>query len=104
MWLTRSPSFVNLLVTELWFSFLFGAYNGAMVVYLTEVVPPHVRAAGFSLAYSLATCVGGFTPAVVTSLIHATHNKAMPGVWLAGAAALGLVGVLASRPYRGDDL
>ncbi len=103
LWLTNSPSFVNLLIVELWFSFLFGAYNGAMVVYLTEVVPPHVRAAGFSLAYSLATCVGGFTPAAVTELIAATHNKAMPGVWLAGAAFLGLIGALLSRPYRGND-
>lgn len=104
LWLTAAPSFASLLIVELWFSFLFGAYNGAMVVYLTEVVPPHVRAAGFSLAYSLATCVGGFTPAVVTSLIEATHNKAMPGLWLSGAAVLGLLGTLISRPYQGKDL
>ncbi len=104
LWLTSSPSFTNLLIAELWLSFLFGSYNGAMVVYLTEVVPPHVRASGFSLAYSLATCVGGFTPAVVTSLIESTHDKAMPGVWLSGAAILGLIGTLISKPYKSKGL
>jgi len=49
---------------ELWLSFVYGGYNGAMVVYLTEIMPLEVRTAGFSLAYSLATTVGGFTPAI----------------------------------------
>ena len=41
-----------------------------MVVYLTEVMPAEVRTAGFSLAYSLATVVGGMTPAICTALIQ----------------------------------
>jgi len=57
----------------LWLSFLFGMYNGAMVVALTEVMPVQVRVVGFSLAYSLATALfGGFTPAVSTWLIEAS--------------------------------
>jgi hypothetical protein len=57
------------------FSFLYGSYNGAMVVYLTEIMPAEVRASGFSLAYSLATAIfGGFTPAICTYLIHFTNN------------------------------
>ena len=65
----------------LWLSFLFGSYNGAMVVALTEMMPVEVRAAGFSLAYSLATALfGGFTPAVSTWLIEATGDKAAPGL------------------------
>jgi MFS family permease len=92
-WLVAAPSLAHLLATDLWISFLFGGFNGAMLAYLVEFVPPKVRAAGFSLAYSLATALfGGFTPAIATSLIHATHDKAMPGAWAAGAAALGLVG------------
>ena len=44
---------------------IFGSYNGAMVVFLTEIMPAHVRTSGFSLAYSLATGLfGGFTPAI----------------------------------------
>jgi hypothetical protein len=95
LWLVREPSFTRLIAVELWFSFLFGSYNGAMVVYLTEIMPLNVRTTGFALAYSLATAVfGGFTPAISTYLIHMTQNQAIPGVWLSSAAACSLVGVL----------
>lgn len=94
-WLVAEPSFGRLLMVELWLSFLYGSYNGAMVVTLAEVMPPAVRTAGFSLAYSLATALfGGFTPAIATYLIHETGNKAAPGLWLTFAAACGLVATL----------
>jgi MFS family permease len=92
-WLVANPSFGNLLGVELWLSFLYGSYNGAMVVYLTEIMPVSVRTAGFSLAYSLATALGGFTPAVATWLIHASGNGAAPALWLTFAAVCGLVAV-----------
>src|SRR5262249_49857420 len=87
----------------LWFSFIFGSYNGAMVVFLTEIMPAHVRVSGFSFAYSLATGIfGGFTPAISTWLIHATGNSAMPGAWLAMAGLMGITSalVLTSRVYK----
>ncbi|AJX32112.1 MFS transporter [Burkholderia oklahomensis] len=93
-WLVASPSFLRLLSVELWLSFLYGSYNGAMVVALTEVMPVDVRTAGFSLAYSLATTIGGFTPAISTLLIHETGNKAAPGLWLGLAAVCGLIATL----------
>ena len=95
-WLAVAPSFSKLLIVELWFSFMYAGYNGAMVVYLTELVPVAVRTAGFSLAYSLATTIGGSTPVIVTALIHATGNRAMPGAWLSLAAAVALVATLIS--------
>jgi metabolite-proton symporter len=98
LWLVASPSFSRLLEVELWFSFIFGSYNGAMVVLLTEIMPVSVRTTGFALAYSLATAVfGGFTPAISTYLIHVTGNRAIPGVWLSFAAACGLVASLLAR-------
>jgi len=94
-WLVSAPSFARLLAVELWLSFIYGSYNGAMVVALTEIVPLHVRTSGFAVAYSLATATfGGFTPAVVTYLIHATDNRAVAGLWLMFTAACGLVGTL----------
>ncbi len=90
-WLVAAPTFGRLLAVELWLSFLYASYNGAMVVALTEVMPANVRTVGFSLAYSLATTIGGFTPALSTLLIHATGNKAAPGIWLSVAAACGLL-------------
>ena len=98
LWLVHSPSFSRLLAVELWLSFLFGSYNGAMVVFLTEIMPVSVRTSGFALAYSLATAVfGGFTPALSTYLIHLTGNPAVPGLWLSLAAACGLIGALAGK-------
>src|SRR6202035_4713609 len=65
LWLVKEPSFARLLTVELWLSFIFGSYNGAMVVTLTEIMPVDVRTSGFALAYSLATAIfGGFTPAL----------------------------------------
>ena len=97
-WLVSDPSFSRLLGVELWLSFLYGSYNAAMVVYLTEIMPAQVRASGFSIAYSLATAIfGGSTPAICTYLIHATGNKAIPGLWLCLAAASGLIAVLLLR-------
>jgi metabolite-proton symporter len=93
-WLVADPSFLRLLGVELWLSFLYGSYNGAMVVALTEVMPVEVRTTGFSLAYSLATTIGGFTPAISTYLIHATGNKAAPGAWMSLAAVCGLIATL----------
>jgi MHS family citrate/tricarballylate:H+ symporter-like MFS transporter len=90
-WLAAAPSFDRMLIVLLWLSFFFGMYNGAMVAALTEIMPVEVRVAGFSLAFSLATALfGGFTPAVSTFLIEATHDKAAPGYWLSFAALCGL--------------
>ena len=98
LWLVREPSFARLLMVELWLSFLYASYNGAMVVFLTELMPADVRTSGFALAYSLATAIfGGFTPAICTYLIHATGNHAIPGLWLSAAAACGLVAVFLTR-------
>ena len=84
-----------MLMVLLWLSFLYGSYNGAMVVALTEIVPAEVRTAGFSLAYALATALfGGFTPLVSTWLIEATGDKAAPGMWMAFAGACGLVATM----------
>jgi len=99
VWLVRVPSFARLLTIQLWLSFLFGGYNGAMVVFLTEIMPTEVRTSGFSLAYSLATAIfGGFTPAISTYLIHRTGNRAVPGLWLSLAAACGLLAALLAKP------
>lgn len=105
LWLVGAPSFARLLAVELWLSLVYATYNGAMVVFLTEVVPAEVRTAGFSFAYSLATAVfGGFTPAACTWLIHATGNKAMPGAWLSAAALCGLGATLLLKvPQAGED-
>ena len=99
LWLVAQPSFARLLTVELWLSFIFGSYNGAMVVFLTEIMPVSVRTSGFALAYSLAAAIfGGFTPAISTYLIHVTGNRAVPGLWLSFAAACSLAASFMARP------
>jgi len=94
-WLISDTSFAHMLMAELWLSFIYGCYNGAAVVALTEVMPAHVRTSGFSLAYSLATALfGGMTPVVCTWLIEHTGDKAIPGAWMSFAAVCGLVAAL----------
>ncbi len=98
-WLTSGPTVFKLIAVELWISLFYASYNGAMAVYLTEIMPVEMRTSGFALAYSLATAVfGGFTPAICTYLIHVTGNQAIPGVWLSFAAVCGLSAVLLLKP------
>ena len=88
----------------LWLSFLYASYNGAMIVFLTEVIPAEVRASGFSLAYSLATAVfGGFTAAISTWLIHETRSNAAPALWLSFAAVCGLAATFAAGHPKEED-
>lgn len=101
-WLVRDPSFEKMLAVELWLSFLYASYNGAMVVALTEVMPVEVRTFGFSLAYSLATAIfGGFTPAIATALIGASGDKGAPGLWMTFAAVCSVIATLVL--YRKRD-
>ena len=74
-----------------------------MVVALTEVIPASVRTSGFSLAYSLATTLGGSSLLISTWLIQHTGDKAAPGLWLSLAALCGLIATLAlyRRPAGG---
>jgi hypothetical protein len=77
------------MAVALWLSLLFASYNGALIVFLMEIMPANVRTAGFSLVHSSATAIfGGFTPAISTYLIHTTGNRAIPGLWLSFAAGL----------------
>ena len=94
-WLVANPSYENMLLVELWLSFLYASYNGATIVALTEIIPMQIRTTGFSLAYSLATALfGGFTPLVSTWLIETTGDKASPGYWMAMAGGMGLIATI----------
>jgi MFS family permease len=93
-WLVNAPSFSRLMAVGLWLSFLFASYSGALIVFLTEIMPTDVRTAGFSFVHSSAAAIfGGFTPAISTYLIRATGNRAIPGLWLSFAAACGLIAI-----------
>ncbi len=57
-----------------------------------EALPARLRAGTAGATYAFAISVfGGSTPFIVTWLTQVTHNPLMPGWYLAGAAAIGLV-------------
>jgi MHS family citrate/tricarballylate:H+ symporter-like MFS transporter len=100
-WLVDVPNFQKMLAVELWLSFLYAGYNGAMIVALIEIMPAHVRTAGFSLAYSLATALfGGFTQAIANGLIKFTGNDASPAFWMSFAAFCSLAATLYLYGWR----
>jgi metabolite-proton symporter len=102
-WLVQGPSLSRLLMVELWYSLIFGLYNGAMIPFVIEMMPQKIRTAGFSLSFSLATAVfGGFTPAISSFLIHETGNNAAPAIWLSVAAALSLIAALLTWRFADD--
>ena len=100
-YLVAAPSFPRMLAVELWLSFLYASYNGAMIIALTEIMPAQVRTSGFSLAYSLATALGGFTAAISTLLIKLLNDGAAPGLWMSFAAACGLTATFMVYGRRG---
>lgn len=106
-WLVGAPSLHRLFAADLWLAVLYAWYNGAMIVFVTEIMPAHVRTTGFSLVYALATALfGTFTPAICTYLIHLTGDHAMPGIWLSIAAAMGLTAalILSGPQWQSEEL
>ena len=91
-----------MLAVELWLSFFFGCYNGAMVVALTEVMPVNVRSPGFRLP-TVSRRRSAASRRISTYLIQATGDKAAPAYWLIFAALCGFVATLSlyRRPTGG---
>jgi MFS family permease len=99
-WLAIAPSFARLLAVEMFLGSLYGMWQGVLIVALVEMMPVSVRTSGWSLAYSLTYAIfGGFTPALVTYLIHETGDKGMPGLALTAAAIVGFCGTFLARKY-----
>ena len=103
-WLAAEPTFGKLIAVEMVFSLGYGVYNGAMVAALTEVVPAHVRASCFALAYSLAAALfGTSTPILSKTLIGWTGDRATPAFWLMLAAACSIGAALALYSRAATD-
>jgi len=97
-WLVSAPSFLRLLLVEMWLAILYAMYAGALVPLLAELMPAKVRTSGYAIIISLANGIfGTFTPAISTALIQYTGDRASPALWLSGAAAVSLLAGLSAR-------
>jgi MFS transporter, MHS family, citrate/tricarballylate:H+ symporter len=100
-WLATAPSFGKLIGVEMLLSCAYGLYNGAMVAALTEVVPAHVRATCFALAYSLAAALFGTSTPLLSKQLIRHFGDSAPALWLCAAALCSIVGALLL--YRRDE-
>lgn len=103
LWIISAPSIVSIMAVELIFALLIGASNSPIPTALAGLFPTEVRSTGLAIAYNIAAAVfGGFSPFVLTWLLHATGNNLMPAHYCAFFFALGLIGacMLKSRGPR----
>ncbi|WP_025097597.1 MFS transporter [Burkholderia sp. A1] len=100
-WILAShPGLPMLVAAQSIISLFLGLYAACAPLVLSDIFPTHYRATGVGTSYALGVSIfGGLTPLIVTSLIHASGDKLIIGLYLAAAAllSLGLIAVLARR-------
>lgn len=101
VWLNTDPSFVRLLLLQSVLGAVIAAYLGAMPALLAELFPVRVRSTGLSISYAVGVAVfGGLAPLAHTWLIMRTGNPAAPAIYVAAAAVVSLVALVAARCAR----
>ncbi|WP_158904879.1 MFS transporter [Burkholderia sp. L27(2015)] len=94
-WIVSAPSMISIMSVELIFAVLIAASNSPIPAALAELFPTEVRATGLAISYNIAASVfGGFSPFVLTWLLHVSGDKLMPAHYCAVFFALGLIGAL----------
>ncbi|MBC8741016.1 MFS transporter [Paraburkholderia sp. UCT31] len=92
-WIANAPSFASIMSVELGFALLISASNAPIPTALAGLFPTEVRSTGLAISYNIGAAVfGGFSPMVLTWLLHVTGNNMMPAHFCAAFFALGLIG------------
>ncbi|WGS54685.1 MFS transporter [Paraburkholderia sp. D15] len=98
-WTIHAPSIISVLGTSVIFAVLMGAFQGPISTYCAELFPVPVRSTGLSVAYNIgASLLGGFTPFVLTWLLHDTGDKYIPAHYCAFFFVIGLIGLKFGAP------
>ncbi|XAH25408.1 MFS transporter [Xylophilus sp. GW821-FHT01B05] len=99
-WLSRNPSFVNLLLVQGTIGLLMSMYFAAMPALLSDIFPVQTRGSGMSLSYNIGVMIfGGFAGMTITWLIAATGNKLAVTFYVIVGAMFSVIATLAAR-YR----
>ncbi|MAM84194.1 MAG: MFS transporter [Acidobacteria bacterium] len=97
-WISSQPSIDRLIVAQILIGFLATAYFAPLPALLSEIFPAGTRTSGLSLSYNFAvTIFGGFAPFIITWLIATTGNDRAPSFYVAAAAAVSLLALVAVR-------
>jgi MFS family permease len=81
-----------------------GFTYGPLGTLLSELFPTHVRYTGSSLTFNLAGIFGASLAPYIATWLANKHGLPYVGYYLSTAAALTLVGLLATRETKDDEL
>lgn len=83
---------------------LMGLTYGPLGTVLSELFPTAVRYTGSSLAFNFAGIFGASLAPYIATWLATTYGLQYVGYYLAGAAALTLLGLFAMRETKDDEL
>ncbi|CAM3999992.1 MFS transporter [Bordetella tumulicola] len=105
LWLLAEPSPPKLYLLVGVLSVFLTSQFPALLVMLTEIFPRHVRATGLSVVYSTVVAVfSGFSPFVLTWLVHETGNKLAPAWYLLVITMISSAVLFWIRDRTGENL
>ncbi|WP_190815617.1 MFS transporter [Saccharopolyspora pogona] len=95
-WLLTQGSVALATVGGVIMAVLFAGHTGVIHIVLVELFPTRLRYTAYALGYNISTAAfGGSAPFLMTYLISATGNSAMPAYYLVLTAAVTALAVLA---------
>ncbi|HTJ98401.1 MAG TPA: MFS transporter [Bordetella sp.] len=98
-WINQAPSLLSIMTVELVFALLIGASNSPIPTLTASLFPTEVRSTGLAIAYNISASIfGGFSPFILTWLLHTTGNSLMPAHYCAVFFVLGLLAAIFIRP------
>src|SRR5450830_597349 len=98
VFLTGSPSFINLLLLQIVIGILMTMYFASMPALLSDIFPVQTRGTGMSLSYNIAVMLfGGFAGLIITWLIQTTGNKLSVSYFVIFGAALSFIASASAR-------
>jgi MFS family permease len=100
-WINQAPSLLSIMTVELVFALLIGASNSPIPTLTASLFPTEVRSTGLAIAYNISASIfGGFSPFILTWLLHTTGNSLMPAHYCAVFFVLGLLAAIFIRPQE----
>jgi MFS family permease len=97
-WMIHAPSVTSILTVESVFALLSSAATSSVPSASAMLFPTSVRSTGLAISYNIgASLFGGFSPFILTWLMHVTGDKFVPAHYATVFFALGLIGVLMLR-------
>jgi MFS family permease len=105
LWLLDAPSAARLYLVVAILSVFLTSQFPALLAMLTELFPRHVRASGLGIVYSVVVAVfSGFSPFVLTWLVHESGDKLAPAWYLLVVTAVSTLALLWLADRTGEEL